>query len=50
VIRQISSLLRFAAVLYPPLAYAKRTAAPKVEPIVYEGERLTAPNDNGRRA
>ncbi len=34
----------------PHLAYAKRTAAPKVEPVVYDGMRFTAPNDNGRRA
>jgi hypothetical protein len=34
----------------PHLAYAKRTAAPKVEPVVYERVRFTAPNDNGRRA
>lgn len=34
----------------PHLAYAKRTAAPKVEPAVYDGVRVTAPDDNGRRA
>ena len=34
----------------PHLAYAKRTPAPKVDPVVYEGVRFTAPNDNGRRA
>ena len=49
-IRQIGILLLFAAVLYPSLAYAKRTTAPKVEPVVYEGVRFAAPNDNGRRA
>jgi hypothetical protein len=32
------------------MAYAKRTAAHKVEPVVYEGVHFTAPNDNGLRA
>jgi hypothetical protein len=32
------------------LAYIKRTAPPKVEPVVYEGVRFTTPNDNGVRA
>jgi len=31
-------------------AWAKRTRAPVVEPVVHEGIRFVAPNDNGRRA
>jgi hypothetical protein len=41
VIRHIGILSLFAAVLYPSLAYAKRTAAPKVAPIVYDGQYVT---------
>jgi hypothetical protein len=50
VIRCVVVLFVFWSVLCPPCVFAKRTAAPKVEPIVYEGVRFTAPNDNGRRA
>lgn len=31
-------------------AWAKRTRAPVVEPVVHEGIRYVAPNDDGRRA
>lgn len=31
-------------------AFAKRTLPPKIEPVVYEGVRYCAPNDNGRVA
>lgn len=34
----------------PHAAFAKRTAAPKVEPVVYDGVCFVAPNENGRRA
>jgi hypothetical protein len=34
----------------PGLAAAKRIAPAKVEPVVYEGIRYVAPNDDGRRA
>ena len=37
------------AVLLPGAAQAKRAPAPKVEPVVYQGVRYTAPNDQGRR-
>ena len=40
----------FAAVLLPCLASAKRTAPAKVEPVIYQGIRYIAPNDDGRRA
>lgn len=36
--------------LLPSLASAKRVAPAKVEPVIYQGVRYTAPNDNGRRA
>jgi hypothetical protein len=32
-----------------PVAWAKRIAPPKVEPITHEGIQYIAPNDNGRR-
>jgi hypothetical protein len=37
-------------VLLPSLALAKRAAPPKVEPVVHQGVRYIAPNDDGRRA
>jgi hypothetical protein len=33
----------------PAIAHAKRTAPPKVEPVVYKGVRYIAPHDDGRR-
>ena len=39
-----------AALLLPSLALAKRIAPAKVEPLVYQGVRYIAPNDDGRRA
>jgi hypothetical protein len=36
--------------LLPSLALAKRMAPAKVEPVIYQGVRYTAPNDDGRRA
>jgi hypothetical protein len=36
--------------LSPSLALAKRTEPAKVEPVVYQGIRYTAPNADGRRA
>ena len=38
------------AVLLPILALAKRIVPAKVEPVVYQGVRYIAPNDDGRRA
>jgi hypothetical protein len=38
------------AVLLPSLALAKRTAPAKVEPVIHQGVRYIAPNDDGRRA
>jgi len=39
-----------AALLLPSLALAKRIAPAKVEPLVYQGVRYIAPNDDGPRA
>jgi len=36
--------------LLPSLAAAKGAAPPKVEPVIHEGIRYVAPNDDGRRA
>ena len=38
------------ALLLPGLAIAKRIAPAKVEPVVHQGVRYIAPNDDGRRA
>jgi hypothetical protein len=43
-------LLVCAAALLPCLASAKRAAPAKVEPVIYQGVRYVAPNDDGRRA
>jgi len=43
-------LLICAAALLPCLASAKRAAPAKVEPVIYQGVRYVAPNDDGRRA
>jgi hypothetical protein len=46
------SVLIFVAVtlLLPSLALAKRVAPAKVEPVIHQGVRYIAPNDDGRRA
>jgi hypothetical protein len=46
------SVLVFVAValLLPSLVLAKRVAPTKVEPVIYQGVRYIAPNDDGRRA
>ena len=38
------------ALLLPSLALAKRVAPAKIEPVVHQGVRYIAPNDDGRRA
>jgi len=38
------------ALLIPSLALAKRAAPAKVEPVIHQGIRYIAPNDDGRRA
>jgi hypothetical protein len=38
------------ALLLPSLALAKRLAPAKVEPVIHQGVRYIAPNDDGRRA
>jgi hypothetical protein len=46
----IRFLILLVATLLPCLASAKRIASAKVEPVIYEGVRYVAPNDDGRRA
>ena len=43
-------ILFAVALLLPSLALAKRAAPAKVKPVVHQGVRYTAPNDDGRRA
>jgi hypothetical protein len=43
------AVIPLLALFLPQLASAKRTAPVKVDPIVYEGIRYVAPNDDGRR-
>lgn len=43
----IATFILFA--LVSEVAYAKRIPAPKVVPVVHDGVRYVAPNDNGRR-
>jgi hypothetical protein len=44
-------ILVFSAIaVLPCLALAKRAAPPKVEPVIHDGIRYVAPNDDGRRA
>ena len=38
------------ALLLPSLILAKRAAPAAVEPVIHQGVRYIAPNDNGRRA
>ncbi|PYJ18438.1 MAG: hypothetical protein DME94_02005 [Verrucomicrobia bacterium] len=49
-VRATSLVLRLAAlVLVPSLALSKRIAPATVTPVVHEGVRYVAPNDDGRR-
>ena len=43
-------ILVAAALSLPSLALAKRVAQAEVKPVVYQGVRYIAPNDDGRRA
>jgi hypothetical protein len=42
--------LLLAALLSGGIALAKRSSPPVVEPVIVDGVRYTAPNDDGRRA
>lgn len=42
-------VILLSTLLLPQLASAKRIAPVNVEPVIYEGIRYVAPNDNGRR-
>jgi hypothetical protein len=44
------TLVLSAIALIPCLAPAKRAAPPKIEPVIHDGIRYVAPNDDGRRA
>ena len=44
------TLVLSAMALFPCLPPAKRAAPPKVEPVIHNGIRYVAPNDDGRRA
>ena len=44
-------ILVFSAIaILPCLALAKRAAPPRVEPVIHDGSRYVAPNDDGRHA
>jgi len=43
-------ILALLIALIPDFAAAKRMAPPDVEPVIYEGLRIIAPNNDGRRA
>jgi ketosteroid isomerase-like protein len=43
-------ILVAVALLLPTLTLAKRAAPAKVEPVIHQGVRYIAPNDDGRRA
>lgn len=47
---RIIVILVAVALLLPSLALAKRAAPAKLNPVVHQGVRYTAPNDDGRRA
>ena len=48
--RHLFALSALLVIFAPALALAKRAAAPAVPPVVHEGMRYVAPNDNGREA
>ena len=48
--RCLTIIATLMALLMPVAAYAKRAAPPNVDPVIYEGVRYVAPNDDGRRA
>jgi len=49
-VRVTRQVLTFAALaLIPSLALSKRTEPAKVDPVIHEGVRYIAPNDDGRR-
>ena len=43
------TVILLLTLLVPQLASAKRIAPGKVDPVIYEGIRYVAPNDDGRR-
>jgi hypothetical protein len=49
-VKRFITISILAALFVPSIAYAKRKAPPKVEPVTSEGVRYVVPNDDGRRA
>jgi hypothetical protein len=49
VMTRLAIMLLLASPFLPQVTSAKRLAPVKVEPVVYEGIRYVAPNDDGRR-
>lgn len=47
--RYFIAMLAFVVLLTPSIAHAKRAQAAEVEPVIHDGVRYVAPNDNGRR-
>ena len=47
--RNVLVIFVAVALLLPSLVLAKRVAPAKVEPVIYQGVRYIAPNDDGRR-
>lgn len=45
----VVSVTAVIALALAPFAFAKRTAPAKVQPVVYDGVRYVAPNDDGSR-
>ncbi len=48
--RNVLVIFVAVALLLPSLVLVKRVAPAKVEPVIYQGVRYIAPNDDGRRA
>src|SRR5438874_4244935 len=48
--RNVLVIFVAVALLLPSLVLAKRVAPAKVEPVIYQGVRYIAPNDDGHRA
>ena len=48
--RRVAPMCLAVALLLPSLALAKRLAPAEIEPVIHQGVRYIAPNDDGRRA
>ena len=45
--RIFTTTILMSVLMFPSLALAKRVPAPKIKPIIHEGVRYVAPNDQG---